>query len=244
MLKDMKNLFAILSLLFFASGVWAQECVPDNTLTEPGFYPEDLMPAVAGEAYEMVLQVRSISDTVVQFAGNQVKALIDSIQLTGVLGLPAGFSYSCFTPNCTFLSSETRCAKLTGQPRTEDVGTYPLEFPIIIYARVGVLRIPQPDTIRTFTLYVTNGTASIRENSELPQTDIFPNPARNEVNVKFTGAEMPLKVYTLQGQKIYDRVLKGSARIDVSEWSSGVYLFELPDAASGTLIRKKVVIAP
>lgn len=240
----MKKLFTILSLLFFASTLEAQECIPDNDLTEPGFYPDNLIPAVAGEAYEMVLQVRSISDTVVDFAGNQVRAMIDSIQLTGVLGLPAGFSYSCFTPNCTFLSTATRCAKLSGTPRTEDIGTYPLDFPIVIYARVGALRIPQPDTIRRFTLFVTDGTASIRERSNANQPEIYPNPAREEVYIQYQGLETSLNVFNAHGQVVFQNKINGDLRIDLSTWKPGIYFFEIPDAVNSTILRRKIIVTP
>lgn len=241
MLSDMKQYVATLFLLVALFSVQAQVCDPDTSLKEPGFYPQSLIPAEAGKPYEMVLQVRALSDTLVDFNGNTIRANIDSIQLTNVIGLPDGFSYSCLNPNCVFVSTETRCSVLKGNPNNDDVGVYPLEFAVVVYARLGILRVPQPDTIRNFTLYVTGGNMHVRP-TELSELKCFPNPAVKELMVDGNGREGVLFITDLSGRKMYEgEIAKSSLAVDVKNWSNGVYLL-LFMGRNGQMYREKVVI--
>ena len=73
----------------------AQNCNPDVTITKPGVYPEQPDTAYINKTYDFVFQVLAIKDTTTMFNGQLVNADIDSVNIDNVLGLPAGFSYSC-----------------------------------------------------------------------------------------------------------------------------------------------------
>lgn len=238
----MKQSVLFLLLLMFGLMGSAQICDPDTSLKTAGFYPPDLIPAEAGKPYEMVLQVRSITDTLVEFNGTRVRASIDSIQVVDVLGLPQGFTYSCYAPNCVFLGDETRCAVLTGNPETQDIGTYPLEFAIVIYARLGILRVPQPDTIRNFTLFITDSGMSTGSSLNLNSNiSIYPQPASSLLYV--SSAYENIKkwmIFDLKGRE----VLTADGRVQSLQTDllgNGLYVLN-GLRSDGTFVRKKVVI--
>jgi len=237
----MKQYVATLFLFIGLCSVQAQVCEPDTSLKEPGFYPQSLIPAEAEKPYEMVLQVRALSDTLVDFNGTPIRATIDSIQLTNVIGLPEGFTYSCLSPNCVFVSTETRCSVLKGNPTNDDVGVYPLQFAVVVYARLGILRVPQPDTIRNFTLFVTGGNMSVQP-SESSGLKCYPKPAAKELIVDGNSQEGSLFITDLSGRKMYEGAMaKSSVAVDVKDWKSGVYLL-LFMGRNGQMYREKVVI--
>ena len=81
--------------------------------------------------------------------------MIDSIVVNGIEGMPTGFYYSCSNKNCTFIPDSTGCATMEGTASKGDIGEYPLEIQIKIYAKIfGTVSTTQDDTIRQFTMFV------------------------------------------------------------------------------------------
>ncbi|MFY0643940.1 MAG: T9SS type A sorting domain-containing protein [Bacteroidia bacterium] len=182
----MKKLVVIFIILFLSMGLSAQNCTPDQNITEPGIYPASIDTAIVGSAYEHVLQILAIRDTSVTIANQTVSATVDSIVLHDVLGMPNSFSFSCEPSSCAFTYQAVGCIKFSGQPTSVEEGEHPLELIITTYAKLGVTPFPVKDTLRNFTLVVQD--SNLSNITELAQqaVQLYPNPI----------AESPLKVYS------------------------------------------------
>lgn len=220
----------------------AQNCTPDESITTPGFYPrEELDVVIVDEDFKQIIQVLAIKDTSVMLGNQQVVAIIDSIVLLDVFGLPNGFTYSCNTPTCKFSHPTVGCVSLEGKATENQVGMYPLRFRVRTHARVGILRIPQEDTIEAYNLHVSiDGTISIENISE-NSISVYPNPTVNGVFYVKTNEE--IQIATLidgTGRTIETLVdVNQNQKIDISHLPSGLYWMEV-QTASG-LTRHKVL---
>lgn len=244
----MKKIY-ILALLIISTFAATAQCTPDNTLTQPGYYPDDLDTAKTGAPYSMVLQVRIPPDTNVVFGGFPVKATIDSIRLMEVAGLPTGFTYQCNGGNCTFIPTKTACALLSGTATSTQVGVYPLELRILAYARVSGFPVNQPDTIRNFTLVVTQGTGGTTSVIGYPgdnrQLAVFPNPAQGTVAILLRGensetvtyeiTDIAGKVYRNEKVKLENGEVLLSTQLD--ELAKGIYFVRVTNGKGVTAVK-------
>ena len=73
-------------------------------------------------------------------------------------------------------------------------------------------------------------------------TDIYPNPAKNTINIISNKAEMNIvEIYNLNGQLVYNKVLASTiANLDVSNLVTGLYIITIKSDA--TTIKRKLVI--
>jgi hypothetical protein len=93
-------------------------------------YPDSttgLSHAYVGQAYNEVITIITPLNTSVVYNGTPINVTYQSIELTSVTGLPAGFSYSCDPPNCYFPGGGTGCINIVSSgPTINQVGLYPL----------------------------------------------------------------------------------------------------------------------
>ena len=73
--------------------------------------------------------------------------------------------------------------------------------------------------------------------NEEKQIQIFPNPAKDFINIQFDGKIKSVEIYNLQGQKLITATQK---QINISSLSSGVYLMHI-QSMDGKIIAKKIV---
>lgn len=226
----MKKIILNLSLLAMSFAAYAQTCTPDNTITEPGTYPSQLPVGTAGQNYQETVQFNIPADTSVDFNGTQVTAIIDSIKVLSVMGLPAGLSYTCNPVSCGLPGGKTSCGLIYGTIDAAASGTYPFVVPIRIYTRIGG-NIPyqQPDTIYSLSMDVnaTTGEKTILQNTLMA----YPNPAGNQLIVALpvsaNGTE--IRLFDGQGKHLevsfeneYNRIT-----VNTSELASGMYYGEV-----------------
>ena len=223
----MKHLITILGFLLFITNLNAQNCTPDTAITIPGIYADDLDTAIVDQSYEATIHVLALSDTNVVFSGSEITAIIDSVRLDTVLGLPSGFTYACEPPSCTFTSDAVGCLKLSGNPSLEDRGAYPLNIQTTAFARWGALRLPVRDSIQDYSLVVAdaNGSVSV-ERVNTASYQLYPNP--NSTGVFMLNTPKNIKrysVYASNGQLIIadDQANSQQIKIDLSSCLSGVY---------------------
>ena len=117
----------------------------------PGFPIRHIPHATVGIPYSTTFQILVPVDTT--YLG--LPAIIDSINVTGVTGLPSGFSYSCNPSNCSFPGGSNGCFVLEGSaPTSGQIGSYPLVVNLMVYGRV--LGVPQtlPSSNDNYTLYI------------------------------------------------------------------------------------------
>lgn len=216
------------SIFFFSlsnNEIVAQNCSPDATITSPGFYPEELDIVKVGEDYEQTIQVLAIKDTLVVFAGQSVTAIIDSMVLVDVFGLPEGFEYACNSPRCLFKHPDVGCVKLYGNANASQVGVYPLTFKVTTYGRVGILRVPQTDTLQAYNLIISlDGKVAI-EKAGLTTPTVYPNPNISGILI-IESDEVVNEVFVsnVLGEKIdFQHPTSNRNTIDITSLSAGVY---------------------
>jgi len=124
-----KLLLLILLLAKLTFTVWAQ-CTPDNTINTTGIFPAVLDTGNINTPYSQVIQYYIVRDTTVVIGSAPINAIIDSITITGVKGMPAGLSYACHNSNCTSAGAQTGCVTLSGTPTESGI------FPITVYIRI------------------------------------------------------------------------------------------------------------
>ncbi|TVR81312.1 MAG: T9SS C-terminal target domain-containing protein [Chitinophagaceae bacterium] len=121
----MKKLLLTPLLLLFPLIMFAQVCTPDPQYTMPGIYPDssvNIPPACVGVLYEQTVTI--IVDDEIQ------GATINTVTLTNVIGLPAGFTYQCEPANCVFTPNTPYCIFLSGTPTLADTGSYDISFEV------------------------------------------------------------------------------------------------------------------
>lgn len=225
----------ILGLVNFSNA----QCLPDQNITDPGFYPDKLDTAWAGSKYQQVLQIRLIKDTIVEFSGNKLLAKIDSAEVLKVSNLPGDLGYQCDLARCVFIPDSTGCVLLSGNPTTQDIGSYPLEIEIKLYARInGSIPVTQNDTIRDFTLVVAADPASVGTIGN-NAFSIHPNPSNTGIfsvdGIEFTH----FSTYDALGRKVMESDISNGV-IDCSSLENGLYWIRMESNLG--VASKKIVI--
>lgn len=234
----------LLIATFAASVVYvqAQNCNPDATITQPGVYPEQPDTAFADEAYDFSFQVLALKDTVVVFAGQPQNATIDSIMVNNVIGLPSSFEYTCNPVNCVFTWRDVGCVNVTGNPTQSQAGVYDLKIATTIYAKLGIIAIPVPDTTDGYELVISgDGSASIFDVSP-NQISIYPNPSTNGVYMLSSSDQLVLlSVVDIQGKKVDFKsvISKNSTILTLENAPMGVYF--LRAKLGNKIVTKKLV---
>lgn len=234
-MKKISTLILILHLSYFNAGA---QCVPDPSYTVPGIYPDSatgLPHAIVGQPYLTDMQLRILTDTI--YLG--LPAIIDSIRVTGVTGIPAGFSYSCTPSRCTFPGGSNACLQITGAaPTAGMVGVYPLIVNLTIFGRV--LGVPQSlnDQNDNYRIVIDNNTGVLQLNtSNFKVGQNAPNPfrVRTEVEVFSPGSvTASLKIADMLGNLVRQQNIvlkKGNnlIQIDARDLSPGLYMYSVQD---------------
>ncbi len=183
MIRNLRWIIVIAVLAFIPESTFGQICTPDTGLKIPGFKPAILPDGDVNQSYSVGITVKVFKDTQVSQGGQTVSATVDSMVLTGVIGMPNGLKYECLN-TCKFTPSTLSCVKIDGTPTQS--GVFPLKLPILIYAKVfGVVPLTRPDTLRNFVLLIKGNSASVADVQKLGLS-VYPNPAKNTVQVVST----------------------------------------------------------
>lgn len=238
----MQRLLVILLACFpFISSA---QCVPDTSITHNvnGVYPDSatgLPHGMVGSPYSTDIQIKVLRDTTYSLGPLTLPAVIDSFNITGVRGLPAGFSYSCNPSGCSFPGGSSACMNLTGPaPTVNMVGAYPITVNITAYGTVtGLGSATQDDSISYYTLYIDNatGVSLIATPEKLTVSNYSPNPAMLSSVLSVgvpVGGVARMEMTDLIGNRISERTLsldKGMNRVtvDLSDIRPGIYLTKI-----------------
>ena len=253
----MKLLLSTLISIFFYVTLNAQ-CSPDTLITSPGIYPDEITnldEAFVGQPYLTQIDVLCPLDTQVSLSGLTVNVTISAIDLTGVVGLPNNFSYSCNPPNCSFSGGSYACAEIfsTVNPSSADVGYYPL----VMYTSTLAINVPligsltQLDTVDYFYIDISNSTASLEQvnSSTFELMDVYPNPVSGKANFQFVigkNEKVDFILYDCLGKVVDQRIIyanRGVNRfdIDVSSYSSSLYTYSI--FSSNDFLSKKIFVS-
>ncbi|TAH43074.1 MAG: T9SS type A sorting domain-containing protein [Bacteroidetes bacterium] len=244
-------LFFLMVSIFVSMNAIAQ-CVPDSSVTHntSGIYPDSatgLPHAFVGVPYSTVIYVYVPTDTVYL----NLPVTIVSIDVTGVTGLPPGFSYTCTPSNCVFPGGTNACLTLQGPaPTSGMIGNYPL----VVEMDVNGLLSGFPQTIQesndNYTIVienttglwtVSNGTFSVKQNSPNPVNRFTRIPVNSKVNgtlfLKFTDI---LGNVVLQEER---EVQKGinNLLVDAANFEAGIYLYTVSDGKS--IVTRRLIVS-
>ncbi|PSR05719.1 MAG: hypothetical protein BRD49_04260, partial [Bacteroidetes bacterium SW_10_40_5] len=153
-------------------------CTPDPTLNEPGFYPTDPPPGVAGQDYENVTHMLFQEDTTVSAPIGEVTIEFDSFVIDSITGLPANYISYCNEPRCSYPGGSRGCIIIKGQPTQSHVGDYEIVASVTGYGSAEIIGEVSETREITFDYKVlSNGSDTICDPSPDPVSEGFsPNP--------------------------------------------------------------------
>jgi hypothetical protein len=182
MIKITTLILLSLSLSSLAHG----QCVPNAAYNTPGIYPDSASgfpPAVATYEYNLVITAVIPFDTIV-FPLPRLP--VDSIGMSSITGLPAGFEAIPNRPSGYWLGGTSGCMLITGTPAHDQVGHYPLVIEVVGY--MGGLGFPFPYEITFYSITILDSTAyGIRspQHSVFSNISVYPNPFSSDLNLTF-----------------------------------------------------------
>ncbi|MBR9859939.1 T9SS type A sorting domain-containing protein [bacterium] len=237
----MKKAILFCILLGTISTVNAQNCQPDNNISEPGIYPEYIDTGNVGSSYRHVFQILALKDTTVKFGPNTITATVDSVVVHSISGLPSSFNYLCEPPRCVFTWEAVGCIAVVGNPDESEKGVHPLEIQLTYYADLGSATVPVRDTIEDFVLVIEDSsmTSSI-ELAELENgIELGPNPSSNGI-FKYSSEKVLHKIVVTDYQgRLIEEINETSVQgtIDLSQNSPGSYMIRF-HTDTGVFVRR------
>jgi len=245
-----KSLLSILMIcaISFSNNLSAQ-CTPDLSLKTTVTLPAALDTAFAGQLYTQEIKYFITRDTnvFVPQLGTKLDATIDTLWITGVKGMPDGFTYSCHNADCKIVGGTAGCATLTGTPTQAQVGIYPLLVLITVRATAffGPVPISQnaSDTNARYSIIVS-GLNSQAEISLGSGPILFPNPAKEELQVYVPelSGEAQFMIQNIQGQTIEIGQLQKHevSHVSLAGFDAGIYIIRIQKGSE--IVSKKFIV--
>jgi hypothetical protein len=226
---------AIFGFLLYPSAKSVAQCTPDNTIqASQGIFPYQIEPAQANVTYNQVVQFKAPLDTNVFYAplNTTVSVRIDSIRITGVLGLPPGITYQCNNASCMINGGEVGCLLISGT--TSEMGGHPLKVIVRTSAKIKGTPpfpdIPQvsTDTNTRYDLFV-NWPTGLFKTTPTQSLKIYPNPASHTLYIEAdlsSEKSATAIVYNITGQAVLTEKLNpllSKQALDISILAKGFY---------------------
>ncbi len=245
----MKKIFLLAVVCFTLEQGFAQ-CIPDVSIVDSGIYPDSatgLPHAYVGVAYSADIQVRVPVDTI--YFG--LPAIIDSINVINVTGMPAGFTYSCTPSRCSFPGGSNGCMLLqSSNPALNLVGVHPIVVEMTVYGRIFGTPQNIPSTNDNYAIVIENNVAVIS-----PVVNTFsvgqnvPNPSKNLTEIPLTmvnSGYVNIKITDLIGKVVYTSKVflqKGNSNIplNTSIFNKGLYIYTITNGINTA--SKRMIIA-
>jgi len=239
----MKHLLLAAAL---TSGLMASaQCTPDQAYADSvyGVWPDtitDFAPGVLNVFYSDTLNLLVPSDAGLinpGFAG----FAIDSVQFTGVSGLPPGLSVVCNSQtgaSCTYLTNNVGCGLIEGTPTV--AGTYNLTLNVLAYVSLLGSPIPVPQTFTGYTIVIAPSVGIAEAEAGLAHVQNVPNPFSQRTSIEFNllrGANTEVEVYNLLGERVWRTAVEGHPGVnrvgfDAEGMPDGIYLYKVRAGAT------------
>lgn len=237
----MKKIYLLLFFgLLTAPHLIAQNCVIDSSLAQnAGIYPPApgyvdanrlvVMPnANAGSIYNQTAQIKVPTDTIVDTLGLQLVAVVDSMKIFRVDGLPAGITYTCDNGDCKWIGGANGCVKFEGTPAASAL--YLADIVAIGYATMPVIG-AAVDTFN-FKMHLFVDAPLSLENLVFETPVVYPNPANNSTEIHQIGhlkQGFDFKLYNLHGQTVLEKTFAPADAVTVSlqNLTPGVYFYHI-----------------
>lgn len=233
----MKKLLSFVFILSFVGFINAQPCVPDNSYTAAGIYPDttiNLPVGAVGQYYYGVITAVVPEDTVLY----GMTAIIDSIGITSVFGLPTGFSWAANTISAYFHGGDSGCVAIMGTPTTGMEGTYPLIIYVNSSGKLSGMPLELPDTVYGYKIVIYDSThAGIIDSRQYSFgiKETYPNPASSQVFINVTNPEaasIAVQVFDMLGQLVLSSVEEINAgenliQLNIADIPEGIYYYTI-----------------
>jgi len=180
----------LLTLLFSNIQATAQVCVPDSSYHGHGLNPDSvtgIAPAMEGYYYLQEVTVIIPGDTMITIGSQTYNAIIDSVILKDVIGLPSWVEILCEPPDCKFLGDSYGCAVMRGTAPFGSAGDYVLDVATINFGRLnGSTHISPRDTaFGYYTMRVMPYSGLTEVGARAAPLSVSPNPAFGRLMVRF-----------------------------------------------------------
>lgn len=236
--------FTKIAFLFISAcsfGHASAQCTPNANMPKGSILPETLKYAYPATAYSEVIYFRAPEDTIAKTQFGDLPAHIDSMEITGVSGLPAGLTYTCNNNKCLVVGGEASCVTLSGTTTVK--GEFPLKVYIKTYATIkSFVDIPvtQNDSNSKYTLYVY-GSVGLEDQTLARMVSVYPNPAGHVLNISSTaGKRVEVQLMDLTGRMLDKKYVTDHETMDLSQFSRGIYLVRI-QSGENTHTQKIVV---
>ncbi|MEM8526777.1 MAG: T9SS type A sorting domain-containing protein [Bacteroidota bacterium] len=254
----MKLLSTIFLSLFLVPFVFAQSpCEPDPMFTDTlGVFPPPIDTTVENpsEGIDVIACIGKPYDFTFTIAiGDSLRIqtfvlAVDSITMspdTAVMGLPAGLTYDCGFPDCTFLRDTTSCISISGVP---DESNTPGEYLLTIEGSFHSGFLTQPTTIPgeffpgfyTLKLEAADSEVCATSNTNkivTPQLEmsISPNPTSSFARLKVEVPESDVyqyRIFNMLGREVFNAPIRLNVGTSEHEFDfgflpNGLYLYSL-----------------
>lgn len=244
-----KGILLICLCLFTLPPLLRAQCTPDQNIGNALMHPETLADAMAGYYYSQVLTFRVPSDTDIVYNGNKINAIIDSMKMIAILGIPSGFSYACAPASCTWNGGTLGCALIQGTADKNDtslIKEFPIKMYIYTWARIaGSIPYTRLDSSERYIFKVRayNNTAEV--NPYTPLT-VYPNPSEGKFTIELHGTSGRVWVTDMAGKTVFDKEITDETNflntvpVDLGSNAAGLYQVMLQSGT--TLSRQKISI--
>jgi Secretion system C-terminal sorting domain len=250
----MKNLLSILA--FVAIGFYAQaQCTPNPSYTSAGIYPDttiNLPLAAATSPYSAVIDAVIPQDTVVDLGTGPLTVNIDSIGVTGMSGLPSGFSYSANSASGYWEGGTKGCVLIQGNPTQGQIGVYHLQIFLSTFGNVAGFAVPeQVDTLKAYRIDIRDSSqvsiSEAKENTFFVSQN-YPNPFSKYTEINVNSSEnttAELVVFNVLGSQLSNSthsLVVGENKIlfNAENLVSGIYMYQL--RINGQTITKRMIV--
>lgn len=240
-----KYLLSFIFILALGLGLSSQPCIPDQTLTQPGFSPDsatNLPPGMLGVFYETVISAKiPVQETIGTLTGD-----VDSVRIVGVGGLPQGFVWETNSATNTWPKDALGCMKISGLPNAE--GVFPLKVYLKIWGKAFSMPVTLNDTVEFYRIVIGPASVNDLNSDKISLLNTYPNPANEIVNFEInssTNRDIDIRIVNIVGVVVVDKKFKlrqgkNNIQLNLNGISRGLYFYQISDGK--TVITKKLHI--
>ncbi len=96
------------------------------------------------------------------------------------------------------------------------------------------------DSVLNYYLGCFNGNVGLKQNSIMQQQIIFPNPSKNNFEIKADKEMVEVEIFNMVGESVYSEKINASQKYITSELKSGVYFLKI-DFGNSIEIKKMII---